>query len=537
MVIKAGIAAGAAALLVASGASAQVVFNAADVSGAFQDPNGGSIDLPFSKPDGITLTRPQLKKKGNLIRLCDCSDAQPALDDIRGISNTWLAGGTAPSSHGFSNLVWAWGQFIDHDIVATVDGDDSLHEADIITLSNDRGMTAKMRLHRLISDGPASCPSPVVVNTPHVDAGVVYGEDAAFLRETLRLPDSCMLRTSGSNMLPITTVKDDGGNYVFIAGDARVDEHAVLTMMHTVWMREHNRLCDAMNNDDAFDGMSDDAKFDRARNVVIGKMQQITVKEWLPLLGIDGLQTARPLRSGLGPDISVEFSTAAYRFGHDMVPDTLGPVRTVDLFNGNAFYGVEQDGTADSFSSSRIDDVALFAAQSRANEIDGRFSDTLRNTLFGEFGEDLGARNIYRGRDMAIADYARIAEEFGVEKDADVYSQTPMPFVGLLRENKNPGAGKPVFGPTIRALLKEQFHRIFFGSGGDWWETRKADVAGFEDEVAGATIAKVINANTRSFVQDNAFVVRRPGSNPPPSDGIDLPDGFPSFPPGFPQFP
>lgn len=112
MAIKTGFLAGASALLLASGTSAQVVFNAADVSGAFRDPNGGEIDFPFSPPDGTTLTRPQLAKKGNLIRLCGCSDEQPEISEIRAISNKWLAGGTAPNSHGFSNLVWAWGQFI-----------------------------------------------------------------------------------------------------------------------------------------------------------------------------------------------------------------------------------------------------------------------------------------------------------------------------------------------------------------------------------------------------------------------------------------
>lgn len=112
MVIKTGLIAGASALLLASCTSAQFVFNAGDVSGAFEDPNGGEIEIPFAKPDGVTLTRPELKKKGNLIRLCGCNDNQPDIDEIRGISNKWLAGGTKPSSHGFSNLVWAWGQFI-----------------------------------------------------------------------------------------------------------------------------------------------------------------------------------------------------------------------------------------------------------------------------------------------------------------------------------------------------------------------------------------------------------------------------------------
>lgn len=66
--------------------------------------------------------------------------------------------------------------------------------------------------------------------------------------------------------------------------------------------------------------------------------------EWLPLLGISPKNVKKALPLHHSPDISVEFSTAAYRFGHDMVPDHLGPVRTVDLFNGNAFYGIEKDG-------------------------------------------------------------------------------------------------------------------------------------------------------------------------------------------------
>lgn len=156
--------------------------------------------------------------------------------------------------------------FADHDIVATIDGDDDLHPADIITLTK-RGMSADMRLHRLISDSMDTCPRPAVVNTAHVDAGTVYGDDGDFLRLTLRAPNSCMLRTSGGNMLPISTEKNSDGGYFFIAGDARVDEHAVLTMMHTVWMREHNRLCRAIEKTDAGSIMSNDEKFELARNV------------------------------------------------------------------------------------------------------------------------------------------------------------------------------------------------------------------------------------------------------------------------------
>ena len=37
--------------------------------------------------------------------------------------------------------------------------------------------------------------------------------------------------------------------------------------MHTVFMREHNRLCDEMNAREDFDDLSFNAKFDRARKV------------------------------------------------------------------------------------------------------------------------------------------------------------------------------------------------------------------------------------------------------------------------------
>jgi hypothetical protein len=115
----------------------------------------------------------------------------------------------------------------------------------------------------------------------------VYGMDKKFLKNTLREPNSCKLRTSEASMLPITTQADDLGRFFFIAGDLRVDEHALLTCMHTVrlltvlathrivrvairtmcapcaqvWMREHNRLCDLMGEG------SPDKKFKLAQKV------------------------------------------------------------------------------------------------------------------------------------------------------------------------------------------------------------------------------------------------------------------------------
>jgi peroxidase len=66
------------------------------------------------------------------------------------------------------------------------------------------------------------------------------------VQNVLREKNSCKMRTSAGNLMPVTTRAAAGGVNVFVAGDARVNEHSVLTSMHTAWLREHNRLCDAM---------------------------------------------------------------------------------------------------------------------------------------------------------------------------------------------------------------------------------------------------------------------------------------------------
>jgi Animal haem peroxidase len=84
------------------------------------------------------------------------------------------------------------------------------------------------------------------------------------VQNVLRLNGSCKMRTSAGNLVPVTTQADAGGKNFFVAGDARVNEHAVLTSMHVAWLREHNRLCDAMPKT-----MSEDVKFEKAKAVWI----------------------------------------------------------------------------------------------------------------------------------------------------------------------------------------------------------------------------------------------------------------------------
>lgn len=100
------------ALLLAQASQAQT-FSSFDISGVFEgDPLDFAGDGPAApQPDDVTIARPSVTVKDQLVRICGCTDeAVPAIDDIRSISDEWAADGNSVSSHGFSNLVWAWGQ-------------------------------------------------------------------------------------------------------------------------------------------------------------------------------------------------------------------------------------------------------------------------------------------------------------------------------------------------------------------------------------------------------------------------------------------
>jgi hypothetical protein len=115
--------------------------------------------------------------------------------------------------------------------------------------------------------------------TSWIDGSQVYGSD----NETncaLRSFKNGKLKTSGNpgeELLPLF------GTF-FRAGDVRAIENAVLASYHTIFVREHNRLCDTILA--ANPSYNDETIFQIARNYVIGLLQKIVMKDFLPhLLG------------------------------------------------------------------------------------------------------------------------------------------------------------------------------------------------------------------------------------------------------------
>ena len=69
---------------------------------------------------------------------------------------------------------------------------------------------------------------------------------------------------------------------LFLAGDVRANENPGLASLHTLFIREHNRLAGLVAA--AEPSASDEVVFQHARRGVIALLQQITYKEFLPAI-------------------------------------------------------------------------------------------------------------------------------------------------------------------------------------------------------------------------------------------------------------
>ena len=125
--------------------------------------------------------------------------------------------------------------------------------------------------------------------THFVDATNVYGPNEARSRELrsfiggrLKTSEGVSQRSTLPQGQDSSCRNTDARVQCFAAGDGRVNENTALTSMHTLFMREHNRIAGELARQNP---QWDDGKlFNEARKIVIGEMQHITYNEWLPVV-------------------------------------------------------------------------------------------------------------------------------------------------------------------------------------------------------------------------------------------------------------
>ncbi len=150
--------------------------------------------------------------------------------------------------------------------------------------------------------------------TSFIDASNVYGSDIRQTKRLRKFKDG-LLTTLDGELLPSR------------AGDSRFRAQPTLMAMHTIFMREHNRIAREIKKRNR--SLKDEKIFQEARRIVIAEWQGIVYQEYVPIiignnqvkefgLKLDANEgsTYNPEQD---PSIINSFATAAYRFGHSQV--------------------------------------------------------------------------------------------------------------------------------------------------------------------------------------------------------------------------
>lgn len=142
----------------------------------------------------------------------------------------------------------------------------------------------------------------------------------------------------GRDLLPLSKDPDacltmEQGSACFTAGDTRTNQMISLVALHTIFLREHNRVAGILSELNPH--WSDETLFLEARQIVMAIMQVIIYKEFLPaVIGDDAMndfqlnlksvdEYATDYDPTIEPSITNEFAAAAYRFGHSAVDGLL----------------------------------------------------------------------------------------------------------------------------------------------------------------------------------------------------------------------
>ncbi|RUS17744.1 heme peroxidase [Endogone sp. FLAS-F59071] len=107
--------------------------------------------------------------------------------------------------------------------------------------------------------------------------------------------------------------------YLMVSGDVRASEDIPLTVLYTIFIREHNYQ--AVQYQEIFPNATDEQLFQLARCYTIGEYQKIMYEEYLPVTLGQVLPTYTGYKSTINPGTSTAFAAGAFRYGHSTAWD------------------------------------------------------------------------------------------------------------------------------------------------------------------------------------------------------------------------
>ncbi|XP_066559025.1 eosinophil peroxidase [Amia ocellicauda] len=484
-----------------------------------------------------------------------------------------------------SQLLVDWGQWLDHDLDLTpqtassasfLTGEDCAHSCSQsspcfpiqIPLSDPRSSAGQncMPFFRsapsCVTDTGAD-PEPGATVSPwpreqlnaitsFLDASQVYGSSAP-LAQRLRDPQSLLgllathpsLSDRGRALLPPLPraahtpdpcgpppgnrtererEESDNTSSCFMAGDSRANEQLGTVALHTLFLREHNRLATELHRINLH--WSPNTLYQEARKIVGAIHQVVTWQQYLPvILGNATVRRLLPAYRGysaaVDPRVANVFATAAFRFAHVTVSPMvlrLGPrykpsptLPPLPLHQALfASWRILREGGVSPVLR------GLLLAQAKRPVEGQMLVEELTERLFQEQGGaalDLGALNLQRGRDHGLPGYSawrrlcglsvpvseaglgsvlgsaslahRLWSLYGSVDSVDVW-------VGAVSEPPLPGSR---VGPLLACLITRQFRDLRDGDR-FWWEREGVFSEQQREQLGRASLSRIMCDNT-----------------------------------------
>ncbi|CAG5899052.1 unnamed protein product [Menidia menidia] len=473
----------------------------------------------------------------------------------RRVSREVVRSSLKPRDHQYSQLLVEWGQYIDHDLTLTpqsVAGDDCLH-----TCENQAPrcpiQTEDLRcmpFHRSSPDcslGSGSSLRQAVgrqqlnAAASYMDASLVYGHTPQLqssLRDLAGLEGKLAVNRrfqdpDGRPYLPFVArlpsrcrADPRGGERVdcFSAGDSRVNEGLPLIALHTLWLREHNRIAEALKHIN--DHWSPETIYQETRKIVGALHQIITMRDYVPkIVGRASFELHLGAYGGYDPAVDASasnvFATAAFRFGHASISSALSRLnhsfQEHPLFPSlslhHTFFSpwriVKEGGIEPTLRGV----IGTPAAAANANmllveEVTERLA-----VLDADQHMDLASLNLQRGRDHGLPGYNDWREFCGLrrvqtlddltevvrdrrvaEKILNLYQHPDNidVWLGGLVEHFLPGSRT---GPLFACLIGKQMKALRDGDR-FWWEAEGVFTGQQREELLKGSVSRLICDNS-----------------------------------------
>ena len=536
--------------------------------------------IPPRYEDGLQKPRGTLQRLN--MSLLKEGPFDPPTPSAREASRTILLDRTI-NDEVHSHMIMQWGQFLDHDLNLAPEQSEEECPMNSCEITEECSPIAVVQNPdgdptfggRPCLSFPRSIPSCDVGKgefppreqfnalTHYIDASNVYGstdEVARALREEVggRLRVGPPHSPEAKPSLPLfsraqleaacpinLTFCPPNNTKCYVAGDIRVNEHIALTIMHTIWLREHNRIVAELASLDST--WTDEELYQTARKIIGGVMQKIVFEDYLPevlgratverfiLGGVNGFE------STVDPRIPNSYATAAFRYGHSLIrPDfaRLGPgykpIAAGSLNLSDSFFNPSQYNTSEG-----TDPILRGLLSQNARRSDEFLNPIITNALFrtaDNLGRDLGALNINRGRDHGLAPYLvwrefciKFYKEFNISVTPEFRSQlTKLQLLrtygslesvdlfpgGMAEAPFTYGGTSSIIGPTFACIFINSYRalsrgdRFFYRGDAAFTDAQRA-------EVQKSSLSRVICDNSDSIqsIQANAFTIHST-SNP-----------------------